>query len=160
MTLLTQLFSNAYTKHLESEFLKRMKIISEPQNYSFTIHNYASLIESLGDLFQEFCRQTLVNIFQEIDQKFKQSEIRKRDYYVKDFRERTLVTPYEVITFKRTLYQNKIDGKCFTYLDRKLGLPRWDTYDPCSSRLKLIHLGREMIKSNQGKHHEEICQRT
>ena len=34
------------------------------------------------------------------------------------------------ITFSRTFYKSKLNGKCFCYIDRLLGLPKYDYFDP------------------------------
>ena len=129
MSILTQLNVNNYLDLLQSQFIKSNKKIIDPHNQNFSIRNYASLIENLGQLFQEYCRDTFIRTLEEIDLAYEKSEIRKRDYYIKTRRSRTLVTVFGVITFKRIIYQNRYTNRCFTYLDRKIGLPRWDTYD-------------------------------
>ena len=130
MSILTQINANNYIDLLQSRFITSSKCIIDPHNQSFTIRNYTSIIENLGQLFQEYCRSSLIQTLIEIDLAYEKSEIRKRDYYIKDRRSRTIVTVFGVITYKRIIYEDKYTKKCFTYLDRKMGLPRWDTYDP------------------------------
>lgn len=131
MSILSYNYQNQYLNLLHSQFLDSVKHIKEPHYQTFDISNYVSIIESLGSLFQEFCRHSIIESFSEIDLKFKNSELRKRDYFVHDKRERTIITVFGVVTFSRTIYKDRSSGKSFTYLDRKLGLPRWDKYDPC-----------------------------
>lgn len=55
---------------------------------------------------------------------------RKRKYHIKSHHYRTIMTVFGEIKFKRTFYISKINGKSFCYLDRFLGLPKYDYFDP------------------------------
>lgn len=88
---------------------------------------------------QELARKLLIKVIEEMDTAYRESSLRKRYYYVKTTRERTLITMFGMITYKRTIYQDKTTGKTFTYVDRKLGLPRYDRYDP-TVKAKVIEL--------------------
>lgn len=131
MTILPHINQSNYLNQLQLSFSEHIKTIKEPHNQLFDISNYADTIESLSSLYHEFCRNTLINSLSEIDQAFKKSELRKRDYLVHNKRERTIITVFGVVTFSRTIYKSRNDGKSFIYLDRKLGLPKWTKYDPC-----------------------------
>ncbi|CAM3749886.1 UPF0236 family transposase-like protein [Erysipelothrix urinaevulpis] len=131
MTILTHNSELPYLNELQSNFLDHVSLIMKPHNQTFDIQNYSMTIEKLASYFQEFCRCALVSWFSTIDQAYKDSELLKRDYYVHNKRERTIITVFGVIRFERTIYKNKSTGKTFTYLDRKLGLPKWTKYDPC-----------------------------
>ena len=88
---------------------------------------------------QELARKLLIKSLEEMDVAYRASALRKRYYYVKNTRERTLITMFGKITYWRTIYQDKTTGKSFTYVDRKLGLPRYDRYDP-TVKAKVIEL--------------------
>lgn len=89
------------------------------------------MFENISAYIQELGRSHLIYALDKIDSDFKHSTERKRQFYIKGYRTRTIITILGPITFKRTLYQSKSSKKCFTYLDRHLGLPKYDTYDPC-----------------------------
>lgn len=131
MTILPHFATDTYLNKLKNDFAKTLYRVSEPHNQIFSIRNYTDIVENLGLVFQEYCRNEILDSIKSIDTAFRESDLRKRDYYVKENRERTIVTVFGVIRFKRTIYQNKYTKKCFTYLDRKLGFSKWDTYDPC-----------------------------
>lgn len=88
---------------------------------------------------QELALKLLLKTLEEMDSTYRDSSLRKRYYYIKNYRERTLITMFGKITYWRTIYQDKTTGKSFTYVDRKLGLPRYDRYDP-TVKAKVIEL--------------------
>ncbi len=66
--------------------------------------NLESKIRDVGDLFTTRLYESLLNYF---DEKFKNSKERKKHYYVKETRKRTLITSVGLITIKSTSYINK-----------------------------------------------------
>ena len=73
----------------------------------------------------------LSNYFESIDKVFKNSSKRKDKYYInKSNVKRTIVTIFGTITFYRTLYQNKLTGEYYFYVDDILGLEAYKNYDP------------------------------
>ncbi|WP_370872596.1 UPF0236 family transposase-like protein [Breznakia pachnodae] len=57
---------------------------------------------------------------------------RNSRYYVKVTRSRTLITPFGIITYTRTVYSFKDDSiGTYCYLDSLLGIPKYDRYNPC-----------------------------
>lgn len=91
----------------------------------------ASLVESIADFSYQMARSMLKYIFEKADEEFLHSQNRTQHYYVKDTRERTIITVFGPLTYKRTIYRNRDTGKCFCYVDRKFGIPKYDQYDPC-----------------------------
>ena len=89
----------------------------------------------------------LVGALQKMDEDYKNSKIRKQYYQVKVRREQSLITVFGQIYFKRTIYEDKATGKSYTYLDRKLGLPRYDRYDPTVAMIVELYSNQNsMIK--------------
>lgn len=66
----------------------------------------------------------------ELDNNYKHSLERKRKYHVKSYSPRTILTVFGEITFFRTFYKSKLNSKCFCYVDRFLGLQKYDYFDP------------------------------
>lgn len=91
----------------------------------------ASLVEIIADFSYQLARSLLKYIFEKADEEFRNSQNRTDHYYVKDTRERTIITIFGQLTYKRTIYQNRDTKKYFCYVDRKFGIPKYDQYDPC-----------------------------
>jgi len=88
------------------------------------------LMIGVDKAFNKAIVDTVVTIFEKLDTDYRNSSIRKSKYHIKSYASRTLVTVFGEITFKRTYYTYKYDKSCFCYLDRFLGLPKKDIYDP------------------------------
>ena len=116
-----------------------------------SIDNYTDIIETLDSNIRELALKTLQAKFESLDDDFFNSAQRKRNYRVKSKRSRTLLTVFGQITYTRRIYESKVDGSYYTYVDRKMGLPKYDTYDP-TIKAKLcevyINLG-SMLKAGQ-----------
>lgn len=102
---------------------------------TFNLDNGKNRYSNLFILFQEvvnsFSCSFFQNFFEAIDNQFKNSRERKEKYVInKSNVERTLITIFGTITFQRTLYQNKITGEYYFYLDDVLGLESYRNYDP------------------------------
>lgn len=130
MTILSHFNKNTYLNSLASLFDETLQRIAEPHLQVNTLDHYVDLMESTAKITHELGRSLLMDALHKMDENYRNSEIRKRYYYVKLVRERTLITIFGQIRFKRTIYEDKITGKCHTYLDRKLGFPKYDRYDP------------------------------
>lgn len=72
----------------------------------------------------------MINAFESLDYSFKHSLDRKRKYEIKSYHKRTILTIFEEITFARTFYKSKVTGKNYCFLDRYLGLHKYDYFDP------------------------------
>lgn len=134
MTTITHFLNNDYTQNLIKAFEDKVR---EYSNHTLqdNISNYSDIIEETAYLVSKLALEAISFYFKMIDDNFRNSETRKRSYYIKDYRDRTIITPFGELTFTRTIYELKKanhHGKktCFTFLDRHLGLPRYDRYDP------------------------------
>lgn len=152
MNILSHFKSSNYTNHIYSLFQEQSINLISPLNQSFSIYNYTDYIESLGSLYREFVCQTLVNTINSMDEAFKTSSLRKRDFHIHQTRQRTLITVFGVIHFNRTIYKNKYSGKSFTYIDRKLGLPKYDRYDPCIKSMVIEDYANSNSMIKTGEH--------
>lgn len=159
MTILAHLTANNYLNILSLDYKDLLKKHVEPQYQTFTISNYTDLVETTARITHEIGRSLIVKSLEDIDLTFRNSDLRKRDYVIKVKRSRTIVTVFGTLTFIRTIYQNKSTGKCFTYVDRKMGLPKYDKFDPTVKALIVEQFCSQnsMIKIGQivGKHISE-----
>ena len=73
---------------------------------SLTPLNIESNIRDVGDIFTIKLYENFLNFF---DEQFKNSKARKANYYVKETRQRTLITSIGSITINCTSYISKQD---------------------------------------------------
>lgn len=65
-----------------------------------------------------------------MDKTFKTSIDIKKKYDIKSCHSRTTMTIFGEITHTRTFYTSKLNGRNFCYVDRILGLHKYDYFDP------------------------------
>lgn len=129
MNIILQNYNNLINKLIKDYFSNKIeRIISEFDNYS--INNYINLISSLDDSMNSFMCNSLKYILEEIDRCYCNSLERKRKYHIKYKTKRTILTIFGEITYTRTFFKSKLNGSCFCYIDRMLGLPKYDYFDP------------------------------
>jgi hypothetical protein len=131
MPILAQFHTEIMVKKCFEVLLTVFRQTSAPMYGVYSIRNYTSLMESLSDAVRALSLQLLREEIETLDRGFLNSPNRTRRYHVKTTRERTLITPVGVLTFTRTIYQNTATRKCYCHVDRILGLPKYDRYDPC-----------------------------
>ncbi len=86
---------------------------------------------SFQELMAEISTSIIKNILELTDEKFKNSAIRKEKYYInKSNVEWTIITIFDEITFKRTLYQHKLTNEYYIYVDDVFGIEAYKNYDP------------------------------
>ena len=112
-----------------THFERQIKDISNP-TIPPSINNYTDVIEEIAITIKEVQIDLFKQAIQKIDDNFKYMPGRVDRYYIKDNRERTIITPFGEITFNRTIYQCRHTNRCYTHVDRFLGLPKYDRYDP------------------------------
>lgn len=129
MNIILQNYNNLINKLVKDYFSNKIeRIISEFNNYS--INNYINLISSLDDNMNSFMCNSLKYILEEIDRCYCNSLERKRKYHIKFKTKRTILTVFGEITYNRTFFKSKLNGSCFCYVDRMLGIPKYDYFDP------------------------------
>ena len=96
-----------------------------------TKNRYVNIFLEFQNLMNKISITFPSNYFESIDKVFKNSSKRKDKYYInKSNVKRTIVTIFGTITFYRTLYQNKLTGEYYFYVDDILGLEAYKNYDP------------------------------
>ena len=124
-----------YIKEVFIDLERQLKEKVNPYDFNFTTTTYAKMVETIVESSNKIAILAFLNHIEYLDNQYKNSEIRKRDYYLKELRPRTIVTVFGEVTYSRYIYQNKHNNKCYTHVDRKLGLPRYDRFDPCIKSL-------------------------
>jgi Uncharacterised protein family (UPF0236). len=97
---------------------------------SGNVMNYISLLSGLDESLCDIAKKSLITIFETIDKSFSISTERRSKYHIKSHHERTIMTIFGEITFERFFYRSKLTGKLYCYVDRLLGLHKYDYFDP------------------------------
>lgn len=135
MYILTQILTLGDTNLIINHFLSLIKDkLHDLLDFFINNFNKNRYIDIFTHL-QEFANSSLIsfltNYFESLDKRFKDSLERKKQFHInKSNVERTIVTIFGELTFKRTLYINKKTHKYYFYLDDILGLESYKTYDP------------------------------
>lgn len=140
-----------------SEYLKGMETYLHDLLYSFQSEgrriDWLRLIETVCYNAENLARQSIVSYLEKLDRDFKQSEARKRQYYVKDYLQRTLITMFGQISYYRTIYTDKDTNERYIYVDRKLHIDpyirytddvRAYAYEAYSDENSMIKVGKEL----------------
>ena len=148
MSILSQNNLSSFMNSIISIASENLKNIINPQSEFKGIFDYVQLIENISDLTFETARQLFEETIKEMDTVFRYSQYRVHQFYVKCKRTRTLVTPFGRVNINRTIYLDRVTGKTYCYVDEKLGLPKYDRYDPCikSMLVSLYAEHNSMIK--------------
>ncbi|MEG2832530.1 MAG: UPF0236 family protein [Bacilli bacterium] len=128
------IISNNYEKILKdmifSKFYEELKKELDKNIVRNNIFNYIDLLSKLDNTLCEIAKTSLISIIEAIDKSYSNSIERKAKYYIKAHRERTILTIFGEITYKRTFYSDKNNEGCFCYVDKYLGLKKYDYFDP------------------------------
>ena len=89
---------------------------------------FPRLIEDFSLNYEKLIRDKIKEFLEEMDRSFRYSSGRTKNFYVNNTRERTIVTMYGEITYKRTIYKDRLNNKIYCYVDEKLGIDRYIRY--------------------------------
>ena len=138
MTILTQ---QSPVKNTSFNFIPQLDLSSLVDNlinnfaYNPKNDNYAKLMEYSSKDFRNSVIQYLKETFTSIDEQFRNSSDRKRHYYIKQTRKRTIITLYGELTYTRTEYIDRYTKKSYCYLDEKFGIRKRERFDSCVQNL-------------------------
>lgn len=97
----------------------------------FYINNYFAYISDIERKIRELGILIISTTFEELDEQFKNSHERLERYVVnKSNVERTIITVFGALTYKRTYYKSRLDGTSHFLLDEAFSIPQYDHYDP------------------------------
>lgn len=91
--------------------------------------NYAELISKISTHLHQYGKQIIKNTLEKMDLEFRNAPSRKRRYYVKQTRNRTIITAFGEVTYKRTEYIDRTNNSSYCYVDRKIKLRSKERYD-------------------------------
>ena len=130
MTIILQNYKNLILNIFKSTFINNIDSIINNFNEINDVNNYISLVSSFDNFMCNLLCNSLIKLLEEIDRNFSNSFERKAKYHIKSRHTRTILTIFGEITYSRTFYSSKLDGKSFCYVDRLLGLKKYDYFDP------------------------------
>lgn len=122
-----------FNKLLENNFNKFLKDYFNNSNFwikSSDFNNYINFITDLDSFNYSFITNVIKSYFEYIDEAFFHSSYRKSFCISNGFYERTILTLFGEIKFKRRYYYDKIYNDRFFFTDFFLGLPKRKYFDP------------------------------
>ena len=104
MHIITQNNSQLYNTYLINEVYKKIQENIDPLNFNFSPMSYANMVDVVSDYVNKIAINIMLDYIEYLDRVFDESDIRKRDWHRKDYRYRTIITVFGVLTYKRRIY--------------------------------------------------------
>jgi len=95
------------------------------------IDNYVKLVQETDKELKNKALTLIKKVFETADYIFRHSKERRQSYYVKQTRNRTIITVFGDLTYCRTEYRDRRNKTPFCYVDWKFGIGKWERYDSC-----------------------------
>ena len=118
---------------LENNFNKFLKNYFNHSNFwnkSSDFNNYINFMTDLDSFNYSFITNVIKDFFEYVDEEFFHSSYRKQFCESNGFYERTILTLFGEIKFKRRYYYDKKYDDRFYFTDMFLGLPKRKYFDP------------------------------
>jgi len=109
------------------------------------VNNYINLIKSFDEVVNKSIILAIQSYIENLDYEYTNSYERKKKYDIKDFCERTILTIFGEIKIKRHFFKSKLNNKSFCYVDRKLGLKKYQYFDPYIQSLVIEKASQDSI---------------
>ena len=122
-----------FNKILENNFNKFLKNYFNNSNFwnkSSDFNNYINFMNDLDSFNYSFITNIIKDYFEYIDEQFFNTTYRKQFCESNGFYERTILTLFGEIRFKRRYYYDKKYNDRFYFTDLFLGLPKRKYFDP------------------------------
>ena len=134
MNMISQKFENLLKNRIKDKISSLSdEFINYLVNNLFNTNEnmYLDFINKTQEFSFEVIKQVIVETFNELDDNFRYSRNRLKEYNVnKSNVKRTIITIVGEITFYRTYFESKDKTKKFFYIDEIFHLPKYDHYDP------------------------------
>lgn len=114
-----------FNKYLYNYFLE-----SNFWNKTSDIDNYINFMTDLDNFNYSFMINVIKSYFEYIDDIFFNTNYRRRNCTSKGFYQRTILTLFGEVTFKRRYYYDKKDNERFFFTDYFLNIPKRKYFDP------------------------------
>ena len=130
MNIILQNYSDLLKKVIFDIFSSQLKGELDKISPEGNVFNYINILSTLDESLCEVAKKALIQFFDSLDKSYRCSSERMKKYDVKARHTRTILTIFGEITFYRTFYISKANQSSFCYLDRLLGLRKYDYFDP------------------------------
>ena len=135
MNILPQILNisskNLLVNHFVDSFKKKIDHLLDHFIYGNAAHPYPSFFLEMQQIMNQVCLDFTTKYYELIDKDFRDSKERKKYYVInKSNVPRTLITIFGTINFHRTLYQHKVTGEYYFYVDDVCGIDAYKNYDP------------------------------
>lgn len=124
--------SQNYIKFIQNLIQKH--ILEATSNISINsyndVFNYINVIQHFDSILTKAITSSIKSYLEELDYNYTISNERKRKYHIKDYHSRTILTIFGEITYSRHFFKSKLDASSFCYVDRQLGLQKYQYFDP------------------------------
>jgi len=130
MNIILQTYKNLIQNIFKLTFIDNIDNIINNFEGLNNIDNYINLISSFDNFMCNYLCKSLIKLLEELDKSYLYSQERKAKYHIKSHHKRTILTIFGEITYTRTFYSSKLNNKSFCYVDRLLGLKKYDYFDP------------------------------
>lgn len=143
MNIVSQNYNNMIKKLIINEISKATSNINI--NSIDNVFNYFNMIKSFDEIVNKSIILAIKAYIEELDLNYTNSLDRKNKYHIKDYCARTILTIFGEITIKRHFFKSKLDGKSYCYIDRQLGLKKYQYFDPYIRSLVIEKVAEESI---------------
>lgn len=129
-----EIITHNYNNILKEMIINNFKDIINKNDYrndnKNKVFNYIDILSNMDETLCELAKETIKEVFKAIDKGFRLSSERRAKYHIKAYHERTILTIFGEITYKRTFYTDKFNNGSYCHLDEYLGLKKHDYFDP------------------------------
>lgn len=129
MNIILQNYKNLIEKIIKDSIISNVNSVLSNFN-GYNINNYIELLSSFDKAFCDSFKLSFIALISELDNAYRNTKERKNKFHIKGYYQRTIMTIFGEITIKRCFYKSKLDGSSFCYVDRLLGLQKYDYFDP------------------------------
>ena len=143
MTIISQNYNEMIKNLIINEISKAT--INLTLNSIENVNNYINLVKSFDEVVNKSIILAIQSYIENLDYEYTNSYERKQKYDIKDYCERTILTIFGEITIKRHFFKSKLNGKSFCYIDRKLGLKKYQYFDPYIQALVIEKASQDSI---------------
>ena len=155
MDILTRPEFNQFFKMItsEPEVSSHLDALVAPMVSNQSVTFYSEFVSGVSVGLQMCGAGILRKTFERMDAEFRSSPGRTERYYVKNTRNRTIITLFGEVTYRRTEYIDRTTGAPFVYVDEEIGLfrrQRYDStiaalaYDAYSHHTSMIEVGKQI----------------
>lgn len=128
MTIISQNYNNLITNLINKHILEATSNIAI--NSYDDVFNYINIIQNFDSILTKTITLSIKAYLEGLDYNYTISNERKQKYHIKDYRSRTILTIFGEITYSRHFFKSKLDSSSFCYVDRQLGLKKYQYFDP------------------------------